>query len=90
MGMRYDFKVSPPDADVAVRISAADDDGTVLDANFAGMRRVLSDRALARALAAYPAMTLKVMLGIHWEALKIWLSGVPFVPAPRPETTRQA
>jgi DUF1365 family protein len=28
-------------------------------------------------LVAYPLMTMKVMGGIHWEALKLWWKGVP-------------
>jgi DUF1365 family protein len=26
-------------------------------------------------------MTMKVMAGIHWEALRLWWKGVPVVPA---------
>jgi DUF1365 family protein len=91
MGLTYAFHVSPPAAAVGIRISAADETGTVLDASFAGHRRALTDRALARALVAYPAMTLKVILGIHWEALKLWLGGVAFAPAPeRPRSASDA
>jgi len=33
----------------------------------------------------YPLMTLKVIAGIHMEALKLWLKGVKLVPrAPAP------
>ncbi len=40
-------------------------------------RRVeLSDAALLRAFFAIPFLTLKVVGGIHWEALKIWLKGI--------------
>jgi DUF1365 family protein len=31
-------------------------------------------------LVRYPAMTARVMTGIHWEALKLWWKGVPVAP----------
>ena len=29
-------------------------------------------------LARYPWVTMKVMGGIHWEALKLWWKGAPY------------
>ena len=43
--------------------------------------------SLAAALIRFPFLTLKVMGGIHWEALRLWLKGLPVFshrPAPRP------
>ncbi|HVD70333.1 MAG TPA: DUF1365 family protein, partial [Actinomycetota bacterium] len=35
------------------------------------------NRSLARAFFEYPLVTLKVIGGIHWEALKLWAKGTP-------------
>ncbi|MFN3499151.1 MAG: DUF1365 family protein, partial [Pannonibacter indicus] len=35
-------------------------------------------RVILRECLRMPFMTLKVMGGIHWEALKLWLKGIRF------------
>ncbi len=79
MDLRYDFALSLPKQNVVVQVCASDDQGQLLDAVFTGERQALDDAHLMRSLIAYPLMTLKVVVAIHWEALKLWLSGVPFL-----------
>jgi DUF1365 family protein len=43
-------------------------------------------RALHRALASYPLMTLRVIAGIHWQALRLWLKHVPVFTQPGKRT----
>ena len=47
----------------------------------------MSDTGLLRAFASHPLMTLKVVAGIHWEALKIWRKGIGLQPRPAPPAT---
>ena len=84
MALRYDFTVTPPGEGVGVKIAVSDSQGAVLDAVFTGRRRAMSDATLAWTLAAYPLMTLKVVAGIHWEALRLWLKGVRLTQKPSP------
>lgn len=73
----YHFRIVPPADMVNVVIRQEDADGVLLAASFRGARAALTDRALARCLATYPLLTLKVVVGIHWEALRMWLKGFP-------------
>lgn len=77
MEARYRFRITPPGSRVGLLIRQSDRDGFLLTAAFNGKREDLSDRSLARCLIRYPLLTLKVMAGIHWEALWLWLKGAP-------------
>ena len=81
MDLTYKFRVRPM-ADgaegevLAVDIDVDDADGRMLIAAFAGRRRAITDKTLLEAALAQPFQLVKVVGGIHWEALKIWLKGV--------------
>jgi DUF1365 family protein len=84
MDMTYHFRVKPPGPDLCVAIQETDQDGLLLLASVSGRRTPLATVNLVRAFLAFPLLTLKVIGGIHWEALKLWLKGVPLVRRPAP------
>ncbi len=73
----YRFSVRPPTETVFLGITLSDAEGGLLTAYFEGEQRPLTDATLLKLLLAYPFMTAKVVAGIHWEALLLWLKGVP-------------
>jgi DUF1365 family protein len=82
MALRYRFRIVPPGEDVSVGIQVVDEKGVVLAASFSGARRALTDRAVLGAVLAMPLQGAAVLLGIHWEALKLWLKGMRLRPEP--------
>jgi uncharacterized protein len=76
MDMTYDFTLEPPLERMSLTIHARRAGEAILVASFSGERAALSDGALLRAFLAFPAMTLKVMIGIHYEALKLWMKRI--------------
>jgi uncharacterized protein len=86
MPMRYHFRLSPPAADVKLRILETDRSGPLLAATFHGRRRALTSAQLLRSFFALPLVTLKIVAAIHWEALRLWLKGARLVPRPAPAT----
>ncbi|WP_128929088.1 DUF1365 domain-containing protein [Bradyrhizobium guangxiense] len=79
METHYRFSVSPPQQDVRVRIVQSNAQGTMFAATFCGRRRALTGRSLLTSLCSLPLLTFKVIAAIHWEAMRLWLKGVPFV-----------
>lgn len=73
----YRFSVRPPQERVFLGITLSTAEGGLLTAYFDAEKRALTDATLLKLLLAYPFMTAKVVLGIHWEALLLWLKGVP-------------
>ena len=77
MQSRYRFSIVAPADNIAVVIQQEDSDGPFLNASFTGNRQPLTTRTLLRAVIAHPLMSLKVIVGIHIEAFRLWRKGVP-------------
>ncbi len=82
MGTRYHFRMLPPGRTVRMRIHETEGGEPLLAATFVGDATPLSTPQLARCLARFPLMTFKIVAGIHWEALKLWLKGAKFRRSP--------
>lgn len=80
MALRYDFRVRPPapgDDGFALHIGVRDGERPLLVAQHTARRREIGDAELLRLFVTHPLLTLKVVAAIHWEALRLWLKGVP-------------
>lgn len=84
---QYRFRFSQPGERFRVAIHETRLGQPLLDATVSGQRAPLTDRTLLAQVLLMPWMTLKVAVGIHWEALKLWLRGASFHTKPLPPTT---
>ena len=84
MDARYRIRTTSPDESLAVLIRESDDDGEFLVATLTGERRVMTDGALIRQFLRVPFMTLKVIVAIHWQAIRLMLRGVKYTNRPQP------
>ena len=80
MDCTYKFFVQPPGDRVRVVIREEDGDGLLLAAAFSGIYSPLNDLTLLKAAFRYPLMTVKVIAGIHFEAIRLFFKGIPNFP----------
>jgi DUF1365 family protein len=82
----YCWRITVPDHDLQIDIAnhRSNDPAAppVFNASLRLERREWTTATLARVLVQYPIITLQVYTAIYWQALRLWLKGVPYVPHP--------
>lgn len=81
MNMTYHWKIKLPNNKLFIHMDSYQQD-KAFDASLTLTRREFKIRE-ALALILKPPMVFKVVLGIYWQALKIYLKGIPFIPHPK-------
>ncbi len=77
MNVDYQWRFSTSSRRLLVHMETTNSERKIFDATLSLTRTEISGRSLARVLVTYPLMTLKVIAGIHWQALRLWLKGAP-------------
>lgn len=91
MEQMYQWQFSRPGETLAVHMSNTDarpgkdlESRTPLfDASLSLERRPMTGSTLARVLMRYPFMTAQVIVGIYWQAFRLWRRRTPFFPHPK-------
>lgn len=84
MGLTYRFRIRAPGDEFSLAIETRDECGPILLATQNLRRGPLTDRSLLRVFLTHPFVTAKVVAGIHFEALLLWIKGVPLHSRPPP------
>jgi hypothetical protein len=82
LDQHYDWVVTPPGERLIVRIGVEEAGARLFDATLALRREPWSASVVRRALLRFPWMTAKVTAAIHYEAIRLYLKGVPYIPHP--------
>jgi len=76
MDCRYAFKVRPPGEEVLISIAEEEAGKPILTAMFSGKRQAFTSRNLLGMFFRHPLMTLKVIVAIHFEAVRLMRKGI--------------
>jgi DUF1365 family protein len=78
MEMQYHWCFNAPSGRLVVHMQNYREQRFVFDATLTMRREAISAGALLRALLMFPLMTLKVVMAIHFQALRLLLKRTPF------------
>ena len=74
----YNFRLTEPDKNIRILIKQTDKEGKVLVACQVGKKQIISLKQLLINFFTHPMMTFKIIISIHYEALRIWKKGAIF------------
>ena len=80
--MDYDWTVAVPGQSLSVHIENWQNGDRLLDCTLSLKRRPINGFELAKSLCRFPFMTGKIIAAIHWQALRLWWKGCPYIPHP--------
>jgi uncharacterized protein len=83
MEIDYDWRFSTPANRLSVHMQNMQGGTKVFDATLDVERHEITSASLAKTLIAFPCVTAKVVIGIYWQALRLWLKRIPFHTHPQ-------
>jgi len=79
MECHYYFRALKPSDKISVIIDQKDKDGRLLYASQDGNAKKLNEKNLLISYISHPLMTFKIIVAIHYEALKLWIKGIKII-----------
>ncbi len=79
METAYNFRLAEPKETLSIFIKQTDNKGMLLTACQIGKKEQISTKKLVQNFFKHPMMTIKIIMAIHFEALRLWKKGVKLV-----------
>ncbi len=83
MDQQYDWRFREPGDAIRVHMDSFEHGVKLFDATLTLHRREITPAQLTRALLRYPAITVRILAAIHYQALRLWWKGARFYVHPR-------
>jgi DUF1365 family protein len=82
MDFRYDWIFEEPNGSLRIHMINFKEETRFFEAILSMQRSEISGPALAWVLIRFPAMTIKVLSMIYWQAFRLWLKKTPYYEHP--------
>lgn len=82
MEIEYAWLLSLPTEQLSIHMSSKQDGDSIFSASMRLEHKQISASALSSVLVRFPFMTLKIMIAIHWQALRLWIKRIPLYAHP--------
>ena len=90
MDVSYDWRFVDPSDALTVHMENFERGARLFEATLQLRRREITGASLARALLRYPLIPLRIVVAIHWQALRLKLKKTPFYEHPKWKTQPSA
>lgn len=88
MDQRYGWEITLPSERLSVSIQNFENQVKIFTARLDLNRQPLTHSRLVAQILRFPWVTIKVAAAIYWQAFRLWLKRVPFVPHPQRQARR--
>ena len=82
MEQQYHWQFSLQESNLTIHMQLQQDNDCCFDATLQLKAKAMTPAEMRNLPLRFPFLTLSVVIAIYWQALRLWLKGIPFYSHP--------